>query len=73
MLVGTGQTQWGMDHIPLRCYPTSDSLRGQSLYRIDRQLCTITLVPLTSRRKIWRQLSGFSSSYAQGETEVGPM
>ncbi len=53
VFVGTGWTQWGMDHIPLHPYPTSNSLRRQSLYGMDRQLCTIAPVPLTSRRKSW--------------------
>ncbi len=51
--VGTRRAQWGVDHMPLRPYPTSDSLRGRSLYGTDRQLGTVTPGPLTSQRKCW--------------------
>ncbi len=46
---------------------------GRSLYRIDRQLRTVTPVPLASKRKSWLGADCLGSSYAQqGETEVGP-
>ncbi len=51
--VGVRLCLWVPDrsHIWLCRHPSSDSLTWQNLHRIDCQLRTATLVPLTSRRK----------------------